>query len=111
MRITNNEVIGLLNTLGSVADKDIPVSFTYQLFDIQQKLQDAYQIYWNTLSNIMKKHDVTDPNDPKIIGEVKELLDMMTEVELVKLKRDELIESDINLTLQQLNNLSPIIEG
>lgn len=110
MKLANSEIIGLLDTLGTIADKDIPVNFTYQLFDINQRLQESYAIYWNTLQSIMKKNEVDNPDDPKIEKEVRELLDMRVDVSIDMVKREELINSGIALTLQQLTNLSPIIE-
>lgn len=110
MRLANSEIISLLNSLSDIADKDIPITFTYRLFDIHKTLQDSYSVYWNTIENIMKKHNVNNPDDPIIKKEVRELLEMMVEVDLEKIKRNELIESNIDLSLSQLAALSPIIE-
>lgn len=111
MRLSNSEIINLLNSLSNIADKDIPIAFTYRLFDINKALEDSYSVYWKTLENIMKKNNVNNPDDPAIHEEVKELLEMTTEVNIDKINRPELLETNINLSLSQLAALSPIIEG
>ena len=111
MRLANSETISLLNVISSIADKDIPIAFTYRLFDINKKLQDSYEVYYNTLQNIMKKNETNNPDDPKIRDEVQKLLNLMVNVEIEKIKRQELIDTGIELSLAQLSLLSPIIEG
>ena len=99
MVLTNQRIIDLLNTIGSIMNKDFPVKLTFQLIDNQEKLIKHYEVYEKAKAKV------------KTEEELLELLGIETEVDINPIDKNELLESGINLTPAQLVGLKRIIDG
>lgn len=111
MQLKNHEIISILDAINEITDKDIPVEFAFKMIDISSKLETKYQSYIKTLQSIMKKANVEKPDDPAIIDQVKELLDISVEFNCELIDKKELIDTGIKLTLSQLVRLDKLIRS
>lgn len=110
MQLLNGEIIGLINVINDISEKDMPVELAFKFFGNLKNLTACYEAYAKTLQKIIDKGGVESPDDPKISEEVGKLLNLKSEVEINKFERAELVDGGMKLTLSQLAALSPIIE-
>lgn len=110
MHLTNAEIINMINALNELSDKDIPVEFAFKVFGISGKLSNKFDAYLKTLQSIMKKAGVDNPEDPVIREDVENLLNIVVDFDSEFIDKQELIDSDIKLTLSQLARLDKLIK-
>lgn len=99
MKLTNQEIINLLNTLNTIAEKDFPISLTYKIIDNQEKLLSQYQVYEKAKAKV------------KSDEELMELLEVKCDVGISTIDKNELIESGVSLSPVQLVGLKRLING
>lgn len=99
MKLTNRRIVDLLNTIGSVINKDFPIKITFQLMENQDKLIKPYETYFKAKEKVKSEE------------ELLELLELETEVDITPIDKEELIQSGINLSPAQLIGLKRIING
>lgn len=111
MKLSNQEVINVLNAFDGIAEKDLPVKMTFDLYSIHSKLMEVYTIYLKALEKLKKKHGVEDDSEipESMLEELKELLGIEKELDLPEIKKEELLDSSIELSLTELQALMPVI--
>lgn len=109
MQLKNGEIIGLIDSINEISEKDLSIELAYKFYDNLSALSDKYQVYAKTLETLVKKEGAEDADDPKIREEVLKLLEMKTDVEIDEISKQELIGTGVKLSLSQLARLKPII--
>lgn len=99
MKLTNQEIINILNILFSISEKDFPITLSYHLIDIQEKLLTAYQVYEKAKAKV------------KTDEELLKLLEINVDFDFELIDKTELIESGASLSPAQLLGLKKIING
>lgn len=99
MKLTNQEIINIIQALDSLGNKELPILITYKIVDNLDRLMSVYEVYDKT--RVKAKND----------DEIKELLKAEREVELETLTKQDLIDSGITLTPFQLVGFRRIIDG
>ena len=99
MKLTNQEVINLINGLNEIAEKDLPILMTYKVIGNLDKLMNIY-----TSFDKARKKAKTDE-------ELFELLNFENEIELETIDKQELIDTGIQITPIQLIGISRMIDG
>lgn len=98
MKLTNQEIISLLNGLMEIEDRQMPVALAYKINCNNQALTEKYRVYLKTLQPIKEDKE-----------KVKELLKLETEVDLRLISLKELEEASLTLTPLTLQNLLPML--
>lgn len=98
MKLTNQEIISLLNGLMEIEEKLMPVALAYKINCNNQVLTEKYRVYLKTLQPIKEDKE-----------KVKELLKLETEVDLRLIPLKELEEASLTLTPLTLQNLLPML--
>lgn len=112
MKLSNQEIINLLNAFDGIADKDLPVKMTFDLYSIHSTLMDVYTAYIKSLEKLKTKYNVeeNDTDFPEGMNrELKELLEIQKELDIPKIKKEELLDSGVELNMIQLQSLLPVI--
>ena len=99
MKLTNQEIINIGNTLFSLQDKEMPITLTYKIVNNLELITEAYQVFEKTKQKA------------KTEEELKELLEIEKEVKLETFDKQELIDAGITLTPVQLVGLKRLING
>ena len=99
MKLTNQEIINMGNTLFSLQDKEMPITLTYKIVNNLELITEAYQVFEKTKQKA------------KTEEELKELLEIEKEVKLETFDKQELIDAGITLTPVQLVGLKRLING
>lgn len=109
MKLTNSEIIQVLNVFDELADKDLPAELGFDLYSIHSKCLEIYSNYIKALNKKMQKEGVESPAELKDQEEVKRLLQRKSDINLPKVKKEQF--KDLSLTLSQIMALSSIIDG
>lgn len=96
----NYEVINLLNGMNSISTLSFPIKITYAIKKNANLLLDEYKVYEEMLKEI-------DKDDQK---KINELLNLEVEIELKKFDEDALLNSDVDISIEQLNILEYMIK-
>lgn len=96
MKLTNREIAGANQGLGSIFDQPLKGKVKFKAFQTKKVLEEAFKVVVDSLQ------DVDDPD------EQEEILDQEQNVNLVLFTQSEL--EDIDLSLAQLAQLQGIIE-
>ena len=99
MKLSNQEIINILNTINTISNKDFPIITTYKILDNEEKLLKEYQIYEKAKAKV------------KTEDELKELLLIEKEIEIDLIDKNELVESGVTLSPVQLVGLKRLING
>lgn len=99
MKLTNQEIINMLNALRPINEQGMPILLTYRFIEIEEKLLSEYNIY--DKARTKAKSD----------DELKELLNLEREVELETFNKQELIDAGLQISPSQLVILGRLIDG
>lgn len=96
----NYEILNGLNRLNEVAELSFPIKITYAIKKNIDSMMKEYKIYEEMLKEI-DKEDKQKIND---------LLNLEVEIELKKFNEDVLLNSDVDISIEQLNILEHMIK-
>ena len=99
MKLTNQEIVNILNALNPFNDKELPILLTYRVIEIEEKLLNEYNIYEKARGKV------------KSDEELKELLELEREIELETFNKQELIDAGLKISPSQLVILGRLIDG
>ena len=123
--ISIKESLLLLGTLEKIKSKQIPIKVGYKIARLIPALEDERKVYYETLKALIETYGVRDENDnlqfsedgdsiaiiPELkeqcLNEIKELENTIIELNLPQFNIDDF--GDIDLSIQEVINLSPII--
>lgn len=109
MKMKNAEIIQLLNGLDRLSDVELPVKIAYGIKKNVKKLMAEYQDYDDQRRALIKKHN-NDEKSKDYGKELRELLDIETDIEFYKVPESAFESGDFNITPQQLGTIDFMIE-
>lgn len=99
MKLTNQEIINLINALNDLSQKDLPITIAYKIIGNVEKLMNVYATYEKTKEKV------------KTDQELLELLEIENDIDLELIEKQELIDAGITISPAQLVGISEIING
>lgn len=105
MKLTNEQIVILINSISNIKDVDMPISESFKFTKDFQKLNDCYTAYETELKKITDDEGKVKDKDKLI-----ELLNLETEVDLETISIEKLEQANVNLSIATINALSPILE-
>lgn len=107
MKLTNQQIIKIIDTLNEISEQNMPILLTYQIIEILEELFKVYSPYQKSIEKLEHKYGVKNELFKK---EALLLLNMQKEIDINKLKKKDLVEANISLSPFSLVALKPIIE-
>ena len=108
-KITNQEIVNLLNSILALASVELPVRVTYALKKNHRKLVTEYKDYEAQLDEIREKYPKLD-DDENFNQAVKELLSLENEIDIYTIDESIFESGDFKITAAQLETLEFMIE-
>lgn len=99
MKLTNQEIIRLLNGLMEIESIEMPVKLAYKLNVNNLALTECYKVYLKTLEPIKENNQ-----------KVEELLNLETQVDIKPVCLNEFDKAGLKITPLTLQNLLPMLK-
>jgi uncharacterized membrane protein YgaE (UPF0421/DUF939 family) len=109
MKLKNGEIIQLLNRLDKLSEVELPVRIAYGIKKNVKKLMDEYKDYDEQRRELIKKYN-NDEKSKDYGKELRELLDIETDIEFYKVPESVFESGNFIITPQQLSTLDFMVE-
>lgn len=127
MKITNRRIVNDSNFLASLIHRQFPVKISYAISKNISKLENDLKIYNSEREKIINKYCKKDEEGNLVIDEsnnysieeeyidicnkeLNELLDIEVEINIHKFKKDDLLQSNIEMSPSEISLIDYMIE-
>lgn len=124
MKLNNEKIVSLFSTLASLKEIKLPVKASFAIKKNMLKMEKVVVAFYEEHNNMVDKYCERDENnDVKIIDgkyivknkeewnrDIKALLEIENEIDLHFIELTDLLNSNAELTTQELNNLEIILK-
>lgn len=127
MKITNRKIVMDANFLGALTEKKLPIKVSYAIAKNISKIEKELEIYNTERQKLIDKYCVKDQNgenktdkdnklsiDEKYLNDwkkdIEELLDIEIEIDIHKFNINDLLNSDCEMTANELMIIDYMIE-
>lgn len=127
MKLTNRKIVNDSNFLATLTQKQLPVKVSYAIAKNISKIENELKIYNIERQKLIDKYCVKDEEGNNVIDEnnqliiadenmtdwnnaINELLDIEVEIDIHKFTKDDLFNSNCNITPAELMLIDYMIE-
>lgn len=124
MKLSNRKIIENINALRMISQKQLPVKISYFVAKNMAKIERELKIYDQERKKLLEKYAEKDEDGQFIVEDgnikiadidnwnrdIKELLDIEVDVKIHKLKLEDLLNANIDITPAELMSIDYMIE-
>lgn len=103
MKLKNIQIVKAIDAVNELSNAKLPIKLTYQILEMVEILQQEYSLYIKCLEKL-------DEKDPNFNSELEELINIEKDLNIKKLKKTDLVNTDVLLSPFSLVALKPLIE-
>lgn len=124
MILSNREIIENINALRGLSQKQLPIKVSYFVAKNISKIENELKVYEKERQKLLDKYAEKDDNGNMVLEgnnikiedtdnwnkDIQELLDIEVDVKIHKLKRDDLLNANIDITPNELISIDYMID-
>lgn len=126
IKLSNNQIVNDAAALGAISQKNLPIKVSYALAKNIGKIEGELQIYNKEKQKLIDKYSIKDEEGKPLIEDnniriaeeyimdwnrdIKDLLDIESEIDIHKFHIDELVNSNCNMSPMELMLIDYMIE-
>lgn len=119
MKLTNRKIVNDANFLGTLTNMQLPIKVSYAVAKNVSKIEKELEIYNKERQKLVDKYCIKDENNQLRISDenlddwnrsINELLDIEIDIEIHKFSKEDLFNSNCEMTPSELILIDYMIE-